>query len=169
MRIHVEQREPGRHETDMNRAAVILPAYNEQARISDAVQRAPTAGAGHVICVDDGSTDETPRTIDELAEEERAEALHHSENRGKQAAVRTGLKALADRGGIEKSPCSTRICRTTRRISRCWPPWPPPPTAAPAPKATQASARTATSSAQRCPPRPSSHDSRSVHPPATAP
>ncbi len=101
MRIRVERRQPGRQRTDMTRVAVILPAYNEAARISEAVQRARTAGAGHIICVDDGSSDDTPRIIDELADRECVEALHHTDNRGKQAAVKTGLTSLADRDDIE--------------------------------------------------------------------
>jgi glycosyltransferase involved in cell wall biosynthesis len=61
--------------------------------VGQTADRAIDAGAEYVVCVDDCSTDATPGIVDRLAAGQRVKALHHSVNMGKQAAVRTGLRA----------------------------------------------------------------------------
>jgi len=70
--------------------SILVPAYNEAATISDVLARV----AEHVpfrtelIVVDDGSTDGTPELAEAAA---GAIVLRHERNRGKGAAVRTGI------------------------------------------------------------------------------
>ena len=78
---------------NMQRVAVVLPAYNERANIAKVVRGALQAGVGRVVCVDDCSTDGTGEIIEELTDEHRVQAVRHAVNQGKQAAVRHGLEA----------------------------------------------------------------------------
>lgn len=73
---------------------VVIPAYNEQARVGDTVRAAATLpGIGQVIVVDDGSRDSTYS----VAEAAGAAVRRHHRNRGKAAALETGA-AAADPG-----------------------------------------------------------------------
>lgn len=81
------------------RLTVVVPAYMERDRIGDTVQRLRTDldtlaayGGLEVLVVDDGSTDGTAAA----AEAAGATVVAHPVNRGKGAAVRTGV--LAARG-----------------------------------------------------------------------
>ena len=78
--------------------SIIVPAYNEEETIEEAVQSALDSPLivddqeidREVIVVDDASTDLTPellRTIDDP----RVKVLHHAANKGKGAAIRTAL------------------------------------------------------------------------------
>lgn len=78
--------------------SVFFPAFDEEANIERTVQRALDALRGlrlqqfEVIVVDDGSTDATPKLADVLAEQEpEVRAVHHAQNRGYGAALRTGF------------------------------------------------------------------------------
>ncbi len=73
--------------------AVLIPAYDCAATIAAVVAAARTHAA-QVLVVDDGSHDETAA----CAATAGAEVLRLSENRGKGAALRTGLARLADAG-----------------------------------------------------------------------
>lgn len=64
----------------------IIPAYNEGNIIKTVVEEA--LKYSDVLVVDDGSTDQTSA----LAREAGAMVLKHSQNRGKGAAIKTGLK-----------------------------------------------------------------------------
>lgn len=77
--------------------SVVIPAYNEQDRIVATLrrtleyleQRHPDS---EVLVVDDGSSDETgDRVQDVAAEEPRLSLVRLADNRGKGAAVRTGV------------------------------------------------------------------------------
>ncbi|MCK9151582.1 glycosyltransferase family 2 protein [Methanobacterium alcaliphilum] len=69
----------------------IIPAYNEEKTISSVVKGALTYS--NVLVVDDGSIDQTSN----LASLSGADIIKHSKNRGKGAAIKTGIKkALND-------------------------------------------------------------------------
>lgn len=72
---------------------VVLPGYQEERHIGSTVS-AVRRFVPDVIVVDDGSTD---RTAPE-AEAAGAYVIRHGENRGKGAALRTGLRHVLDRG-----------------------------------------------------------------------
>lgn len=77
--------------------SIIIPAYNEEATLAEIIQRVRATGrATEIIVVDDGSTDRTPQILAELAEagQPPLRVLHHQTNRGKGAAMRTGLAAV---------------------------------------------------------------------------
>jgi len=74
------------------RVSVVIPAFNEAAKIAATVGRVPDL-ADHVVVVDDASTDETSART---PEEARIELVRHETNRGVGAAIATGYRrALA--------------------------------------------------------------------------
>lgn len=75
------------------RLSVIIPAYNEERTIRRVVEA--VAGVGldtQIIVVDDGSTDATGAIAGALA---GVEVVRHDRNRGKGAAVRSGISAAS--------------------------------------------------------------------------
>lgn len=84
------------------RLSVIIPVYNEQATIHTLVERAldvdltPFGLTKELILVDDGSTDRSRSLLEQLATNRTKDdviVLFHDRNRGKGAALRTGIAA----------------------------------------------------------------------------
>ncbi|MFN8637906.1 MAG: dolichyl-phosphate beta-glucosyltransferase [Dehalococcoidia bacterium] len=80
--------------------SIVIPAFNEEARIEGALARIASftnvIGLTEVVVVDDGSADRTADIVRAFAErtvEPRIRLLQHPQNRGKGAALRTGLLA----------------------------------------------------------------------------
>jgi len=72
--------------------AVVVPAFDEAARVAATVEAAAkVAGVDLVLVVDDGSSDATAR----VAREAGAVVVRHARNRGKAAAMETGAAAVA--------------------------------------------------------------------------
>ena len=83
--------------------SIIVPAYNEQHTITEIIGRihaAPLDLPREIIVVDDASKDETAAMVDKLvaAGFEGLRLVRHAVNRGKGAAIRTGLAEV--RGDI---------------------------------------------------------------------
>lgn len=83
---------------DYKTLSIIMPAYNESrtlATILDRVKAADTLGlAKEIIIIDDGSSDNTGEILRNLEKKNLiVKALYHEKNRGKGAAVRTGIWA----------------------------------------------------------------------------
>jgi glycosyltransferase involved in cell wall biosynthesis len=82
---------------DPKSISVVFPAFNEEANIEKAVVAARSALSSRfadieIIVVDDGSTDRTRDVLDRLAAEyDDVVAVHHAQNRGYGAALRSGL------------------------------------------------------------------------------
>jgi glycosyltransferase involved in cell wall biosynthesis len=73
--------------------SVLIPAYNEEATLEEAIQRVSEIDLDkEIIVVDDCSTDSTPEILSSLAAEGLV-VLTHDRNRGKGAAIRTALAA----------------------------------------------------------------------------
>jgi len=70
----------------------LIAAYNEAQAITEVV-RGIARHVAHVTVVDDGSTDETAARAIAAG----AEVISHERNRGKGAAIRTGLASILDR------------------------------------------------------------------------
>ena len=81
--------------------SIVIPAYNEEARIEKSLSEVgryldETGRSAEVLVVDDGSTDRTPEIVDRVAgSDPRIELIRLPQNRGKGAAVRTGVLAAA--------------------------------------------------------------------------
>lgn len=69
---------------------VVVPAYNESSAIQGVITEIQSAGYKNIIVVDDGSTDNTQAVVQQIPE---VVALKLSINRGKGAAVKTGIEA----------------------------------------------------------------------------
>ena len=77
---------------------VIVPVYNEVETIDQLVRRVLAAPyAKQLIVVDDGSTDGTAEVLEAWQRCPGIELLRHGKNRGKGAAIRTGLELARGR------------------------------------------------------------------------
>lgn len=71
--------------------SIIVPCFNEASTIKELLTRVlESPYVGEVILVDDGSSDDTV-SIARSVEDPRLNLLTHTENRGKGAAIRTGI------------------------------------------------------------------------------
>ena len=83
--------------------SVVIPVYNEAATIAQLIERvrkAPVEVPVEIVVVDDASTDETRQILEGLSRPDTGDLrlIVHPVNRGKGAAVRTGIAAV--RGDI---------------------------------------------------------------------
>jgi glycosyltransferase involved in cell wall biosynthesis len=81
--------------------SVLMPVYNEEATIEAAIDRVLNVDVSvdgiELVVVDDGSTDGTREVLSSRNWADSVRILHHERNRGKGAALRTGLEQA--RGG----------------------------------------------------------------------
>lgn len=68
---------------------VIIPIFNEAPVISQVIEELKACGFSHILVIDDGSSDNSF----EKAQSAGALAISHSMNRGKGAAIKTGMEA----------------------------------------------------------------------------
>ncbi|MFH1183126.1 MAG: glycosyltransferase family 2 protein [Candidatus Moraniibacteriota bacterium] len=68
---------------------IIIPALNEEKIITEVIKEINEAGYNQIIVIDDGSTDDTFNKAKSVG----ARVLRHKINRGKGAAVKTGIEA----------------------------------------------------------------------------
>ena len=75
--------------------SVIMPAYNEAATVESALRRVRQVALRlEIIVVNDASTDGTREILEKLAADGLVDrVIHHEKNRGKGAAIRTGIAA----------------------------------------------------------------------------
>jgi len=77
--------------------SIVIPVYNEASTLEKIVQKVKQVDLGDIekelVLVDDCSTDETPKIIEAIKQENPGwKYLRHDVNRGKGAALRTGFK-----------------------------------------------------------------------------
>lgn len=76
--------------------SVIIPCFNERATIAEILRRVrASAPEAEIVIVDDGSTDGTRDLLKTLDPALGARVILHDRNRGKGAAVQTGIAAAA--------------------------------------------------------------------------
>jgi glycosyltransferase involved in cell wall biosynthesis len=77
--------------------SVIIPVYNEAATLEEIIHQVRGTKLPHqIIVVDDGSSDGSPAILERLqnGSQPSLTILRHFQNRGKGAAIRTGLAAV---------------------------------------------------------------------------
>jgi glycosyltransferase involved in cell wall biosynthesis len=79
--------------------SVIVPVYNEEETIDEVIERVQAVRLGEVdleiVLVDDASTDRTPALLETYRGRPGITVLSHPSNRGKGAAIRTGLDSVS--------------------------------------------------------------------------
>ncbi len=74
---------------------ILMPVFNERATVLSAIEDALTAklpvARRQLVVVDDGSTDGSREILAEATLADNVTVVHHERNRGKGAALRTGL------------------------------------------------------------------------------
>ncbi len=108
--------------------SIVIPAYNEDRRLVAHLTRLLSelkrvyASAFEVIIVDDGSRQPVECVLGELSREPAIRVIRHAENRGKGAALRSGLLAargaivvFADADGATPPPDLIRLARAIDR------------------------------------------------------
>ena len=74
------------------RLSVVVPVYNELNTLEEIIRRVRAVPIPkEIILVDDGSTDGTRELLKSMSKELDLKVIFHEQNRGKGAAVRTGL------------------------------------------------------------------------------
>lgn len=82
-----------------HRLSIVLPAYNEEANIAEAIRQSTAAAsrlcAEHeIVVVDDGSRDRTAAIVEEIAAgDPRVRLVRHARNRGYGEALHSGFRA----------------------------------------------------------------------------
>ncbi|HEX9581378.1 MAG TPA: glycosyltransferase family 2 protein [Gemmatimonadales bacterium] len=114
--------------TDFNDILVsaVMPAYNEEATIESAVRRLREAPLRiEIVCVNDASTDRTGEVLERLHREGLVDRLiSHPRNRGKGAAVRSGIQAatghvvVVQDADLEYDPAELPILLEPIRLNR---------------------------------------------------
>jgi dolichol-phosphate hexosyltransferase len=96
--------------------SILMPVYNERGTVARAIEEVqsaelPVDGVEFVV-IDDGSTDGTRELLRELAADDGFRLVEHPRNKGKGAAIRTGLAEATGRwttildADLEYSPAS---------------------------------------------------------------
>jgi dolichol-phosphate mannosyltransferase len=103
--------------------SLVIPAYNEEAGIAEALVEADTALAGiardyEILIVDDGSADATSEIVLAASKERpNVRLLRHAENRGYGAALRTGFRAARfDRIAFTDADCQFDLTDLARLV-----------------------------------------------------
>ena len=97
----IDLREPTTPTTTTVSLTVVMPVYNEEATVEEAVRAVLAVDLpceAHLVVVDDGSTDATPdilAAVEATLADPRLVVLRHQRNAGKGAALRTGAAAAS--------------------------------------------------------------------------
>jgi len=74
--------------------SVVIPVYNEEKTLENIYQRVKNTNlASEIIFINDGSQDSTPEILEHFVNDPFVRVLHFSSNKGKGAAIKSGIKA----------------------------------------------------------------------------
>ena len=104
----------------LTRSAMVVPFFNEAARLDGEMLRALAATAQcDIIAVDDGSSDSTAEMLDALAAaDDRIRVIRQGRNQGKGEAVRAGLVAATAEGYDYVGFCDADFATPVVELSR---------------------------------------------------
>ena len=121
-------KEPMKESLNAARNAVILiPSLEPDNRLPSYIRKLSENGFGHIVVVDDGSSDSYQHIFTEVESTERATVLHHDVNRGKGVALKTGYQYIlqhlsdaeiiitADADGQHTVPDCIRLAEEARK------------------------------------------------------
>ena len=81
---------------NFTKLSILIPVYNEAGTIKEIIRRVRAAEANglqkEIIVVDDASTDETGKILQDVSNDGDLKIHKHSHNRGKGAAIRTAIE-----------------------------------------------------------------------------
>ena len=81
-----------------NSVSILIPVYNEAKTLELLIERVEAASfcglKKHIILINDGSSDRSNAILDSLKSRSHYTLLSHAANKGKGAAIRTGLNAV---------------------------------------------------------------------------
>ena len=83
-------------QTDALDTAVLIPSYRPDHRLAPYVQTLLYEGFAKIVVVDDGSGPQGRPFFEAMAPHERLHVIHYEPNRGKGAALKTGMEYLRD-------------------------------------------------------------------------
>ena len=114
---------------------IVIPAYQPDEKLTDVVDTLIAKTKFPIVVVDDGSREDCQPLFSALAEREQVTVLHHEVNRGKGAALKTGinwfLEHRKERAGVvtvdgdnQHAPedikaCSLRMLKTGKTVLGC--------------------------------------------------
>lgn len=112
------------HSNDNPKLSIIIPAYNEEARLPDSLSQigdfvTRQSYATEVLVVNNNSSDRTPEIVAEFAARQPHLRLLHEPRQGKGAAVKTGM--LAARGDY-LFICDADLSMPVEEINKFLPP-----------------------------------------------
>ncbi len=108
--------------------SVLIPVFNERATIEKLIRRVQNVDVPcELIVVDDASTDGTREILQSLRDRANLKIVYHPQNRGKGAALRTGLThatgtaVIIQDADLEYDPSDyPLLLRPCWRIARMW-------------------------------------------------
>ena len=103
--------------------AVLIPAWQPEARLLELVMELSHRGVGVIVVVDDGSGSGYQALFDKLATLKRVELLRHAVNRGKGRALKTGFDHLLNadpeiRGVVTADADGQHAAEDIERVAR---------------------------------------------------
>lgn len=108
-------------------AVILIPSLEPDNRLPSYIRKLSENGFGHIVVVDDGSSDSYQHIFTEVESTERATVLHHDVNRGKGVALKTGYQYIlqhlsdaeiiitADADGQHTVPDCIRLAEEARK------------------------------------------------------